>query len=273
MHRIASLLVGALLVFCGCSRKASPSPALSPQDEASWNRVVAALQQMSEEYREALELKDPPVVERRLGQLATLLDEASGLLRRIGTPRAAEIDVQVKGIRARILRTDYRLVGDTRAIVDRILQAVPLPRAPEKKPDLANGKRLFAQACAACHGGDGTGPAPQVAKQFDPPPPDILHPDFNWSPYEMFNRITYGGIETAMPSFQEGLSPQERWDIVFHLFAERWPPCAKPLPKLSADRLAVLGDFELGNEFGYGAASCLRRDFLPPAKPTGTARP
>ena len=82
----------------------------------------------------------------------------------------------------------------------------------------------------------------------------------------MFNRITYGGIETAMPSFEAGLSVQERWDVVFWLFAERWPPCTKPLPPLRADQLAVLGDYELGNQYGYGAASCLRRDFLPPAK-------
>lgn len=26
------------------------------------------------------------------------------------------------------------------------------------------------------------------------------------------------------------------------------------------------GDFELGNKFGYGAATCLRRDVLPPAR-------
>ncbi|TMA18376.1 MAG: c-type cytochrome [Deltaproteobacteria bacterium] len=266
MNRTASLLAAALVFSCGCSRGAPQAPALSPGDEAAWNRVVAALQQVSEEYREALELKDPPVVERRLSQLATLLDEASALLARIGTPRAADVDAQVKGIRRRIAGIDYRLGEDTRAIVDRILQVIPVRRAPEKKPDLANGKRLFAEACAACHGADGTGPPPEVAKRFDPPPPDILHPDFNWSPYEMFNRLTYGGIETAMPSFEEGLSPQERWDIVFHLFAERWPPCTKPLPKLGSDRLAALGDFELGNEFGYGAASCLRRDFLAPGK-------
>ena len=172
----------------------------------------------------------------------------------------------MKGIRARILGTDYRLAGDTRAIVDRIAEAVPLRRTPAHKPDLLNGKRVFAEACAICHGADGSGPPPEVAKRFDPPPPDILHPDFNWSPYEMFNRITYGGIETAMPSFEEGLSVPERWDVVFWLFAERWPPCTKPLPPIGSDRLAVLGDFELGNQFGYGAAACLRRDFLPPGR-------
>jgi len=258
MSRTGLLLLAAVLISSGCSRRSPPAPILSPEHEASWNRVVAALQQVSEEYREALEIGDPPAVERRLGQLAGLLDQASALLARIGTAEAADVDRQVKGIRARILGTDYRLGGDTRAIVEGILRQVPLRRAPQGKPDLTNGKRVFAQACASCHGSDGTGPPPAVAKTFDPRPPDILHPDFN--------RLTYGGVETAMPSFEEGLTAQERWDVVFHLFAERWPPCTKPLPPLRADELAVLGDFELGNQSGYGAAACLRREFLAPAR-------
>src|SRR3954468_6004980 len=109
MNRTAPLLVAALFVSCGCSRKTPPAPGLSPQDEASWNRVVAALQQISEEYRETLEIGDPPSMKVRLGQLAGLLDEASGLLARIGTPTAAEVDRQVKGIRARVLGIDYKL--------------------------------------------------------------------------------------------------------------------------------------------------------------------
>src|SRR5438309_158237 len=125
MNRTASLLAAALLLSCGCSRRAPQASSLSPGDEAAWNRVVAALQQVSEEYREALELKDPPAVERRLGQLTTLLDEASALLGRIGTPQSAAIEGQVKGIRARMVGTDYRLGEDCRAIVDRILQEIP----------------------------------------------------------------------------------------------------------------------------------------------------
>src|SRR3954469_4803008 len=107
MNRTGLLLLVALLVTSGCSRPAPPPPApLSAADEASWNRVVAALQQISEEYREALELGDPPALQRRLPQLPALPDPASGLLAAIGTPFAAGIDGQVKGIRERILGID-----------------------------------------------------------------------------------------------------------------------------------------------------------------------
>src|SRR5256885_9867390 len=159
MNRTASLLAAALVFSCGCSRGAPQAPALSPGDEAAWNHVVAALQQVSEEYREALELKDPPVVERRLSQLATLLDEASALLARIGTPRAADVDAQVKGIRRRIAAIDYRLGEDTRAIVDRILQVIPVRRGAGKKPRSGEGERPFAGGLAGFSRPRGGGPA------------------------------------------------------------------------------------------------------------------
>ncbi len=40
--------------------------------------------------------------------------------------------------------------------------------------------------------------------------------------------------------------------------------CARALPPLHANELALLGDFELGNRFRYGATACLRRAYLPP---------
>jgi mono/diheme cytochrome c family protein len=264
----ASPLVATGLVLAAGVGLALVRPAskrLSPQDEAAWNRVVAALQQVVEEHHEALELEDPEASRRRRVQLAGLLDETSAFIAQVG-PAAPELRPQVDAIRERVLGIDYRLGADSSALVTRILERTHLPRTPQLKPDLANGKRLFAQACAACHGSDGTGRTSPVAATMDPPPPDILHPQYNWSPYEMFNRVTYGGVETAMPSFEQGLTAGERWDIVFYLFAERWPPCLKPLPPVGADELAVSGDFELGNKFGYGAAACLRREFLPPSR-------
>src|SRR3954451_22197945 len=107
MNRTGLPLLVTLLVSSGCSRSAPPPPApLSAADEASWNRVVAALQQVSEENREALELGEPPAIQRRLAQLAGLLDHASGLRAAIGTPCAAGNDGPVKGIRERILGID-----------------------------------------------------------------------------------------------------------------------------------------------------------------------
>ncbi len=237
----------------------------APGQGASWSRVVAALQLVAEEYSEALELHDRDAARRRQLELAELLERVAPLV------PAPDIRAGVESIRTRSLGVDYKLGGDCRALVQQVLEHAPIRRTPHAKPDLAKGKKLYAEACAACHGADATGDSSLTAT-MDPPPGNILHPVYNWSPYEMFNRVTYGGAQTAMPSFENAVSEMERWDIVFYLFAERWPPCEKPLSPLRADELALLGDFELGNRFGYGAASCLRREFLPPAPPDDRKR-
>jgi hypothetical protein len=88
------------------------------------------------------------------------------------------------------------------------------------------------------------------------------------TPYELFNRITYGGAGTPMPSFADTLSPQSRWEIAFYLFAERWPPCtnAGHYTALSAADLASFSDHDIWRMNGWGAAACLRRTFRPPER-------
>ncbi|HTD26500.1 MAG TPA: cytochrome c [Candidatus Elarobacter sp.] len=259
----AGVLAAAVALWLGRARRAPvPATDLSADEEAAWSRTVAALQQVAEEYPETLELKDPDASRRRRAQLAGFLGETSRLLAR--TSSAPELPRQVEALGKRVLGTDYRVGTDSRALIDRIVERAQLRRTPRLKPDLANGRRVLAEACAPCHGSDGSDAPPAITAALDPPPPNILHPPHNLTPYEMFNRVTYGGVGTAMPSFEQGLTEAERWDVVFYLFAERWWPCEKPLPPIGADELALMGDFELGNKFGYGAAACLRRDFLPP---------
>jgi mono/diheme cytochrome c family protein len=253
---LASIGVAAAVLLWRARREGE-----SPEQQG-WSRVVAGLQQVAEEYPEALEF--PERTQERLPQLAEFVEKLSAQAGALGaSPADAQIKARIDAIAPRVLGIEYELGLEFRAAAEMIVARKDLVRTPRHTPDLEHGKRVFAQACAACHGADGAGASP-IAAGMDPPPPNILHPQYNWTPYEMFNRVAYGGIETAMPAFDEGLSAEERWDVVFWLFAERWPPCTKELPPLHADELALLGDFELGNRFAYGAASCLRRRFLPP---------
>lgn len=219
---------------------------------------MAALQQVAEEYPEALE--SPETAPPRLLQLAALLDDMAALAAQLD-PADAQTRAELAAVRRSVTGTDYSLGQKSRALAASIAERRHLRRTPPRKPDLLAGRRLYAQACAACHGTDLAHPATPIGEALTPPAVDLWHPQYNWTPYEMFNRVTYGGVETAMPSFAEGLSEDERWDVVFFLFAERWPPCARKLTPLPASDLALAGDFELSNRFGYAAAACLRRDF------------
>ena len=76
---------------------------------------------------------------------------------------------------------------------------------------LAHGKNLFVNRCAPCHGPEGHGGGP--VSRFFPPAPDLAYvkvrertDGFIWG------TISYGG--KAMPPGGEGLTPDDRWDIV-----------------------------------------------------------
>jgi len=107
--------------------------------------------------------------------------------------------------RARELRSE---------IVQRF-HVVLLPSAP---PDLARGQRVYAQACAACHGLDGR---PNPALGLLTKPPDFTRPEDVGpeSPQRVFSASTYGVPDTQMPAFDTGLTDAERWDAAFYVLA------------------------------------------------------
>src|SRR2546430_13270666 len=84
VHIVAVRAAAVLLALIGCS------PARRPQEEERWSRVVAALQQVAEEYQDTLELHDQEAAQRRKLQLARLVDETSAAAGAIGGPAAGE---------------------------------------------------------------------------------------------------------------------------------------------------------------------------------------
>lgn len=110
------------------------------------------------------------------------------------------------------------------------------------KPDVADGKALYAAGCVACHGVDGKG-APQQQTEFKRP---HTFPDFNscsgTTPETNENWkavITYGGpglgYSHIMPVFDKQLSSEQIDDIIAYLRTlctnPRWPRGELNLPR------------------------------------------
>lgn len=93
------------------------------------------------------------------------------------------------------------------------------PKPPKKTPELLNeGKKIFEQACAACHGskGDGKGPA---SAGLTPPPTDFQKPLREWpntkgnleKVFEVISKGIPGSAMIAWPQY----SDQQRWGLTY----------------------------------------------------------
>lgn len=248
-----ALLFGTTsLLIDGCQ---ASKPAVT-RPTADWDEVAFALQLVRDEYGEQIEAGGFSGV----AALTTVLDSAIAALGHL-TDETRPVASALVDLRARLLRhAPPRTVARTCAgLLADLQKAGRLRRRPPILPNLRRGAATYAVACAPCHGPP-RGPLPPAAAHMLPRP---TRPNATLqTPYEIFNRITYGGAGTAMPSFAEALPESARWDIAFYLFANLWPPCTpRDLPALSAADLAYLSDRDLWQKFGWGSAACLRRDF------------
>ncbi len=94
-----------------------------------------------------------------------------------------------------------------------------LAAPPKKTPELlAQGKKIFAETCATCHGsnGDGKGPAGAALK---PPPTDFRKPLKEWPNTQgdlqkIFDVISRGIPNSAMIAWTQ-FSEEQRWALAY----------------------------------------------------------
>ncbi|HXH53802.1 MAG TPA: FTR1 family protein [Sphingomicrobium sp.] len=108
------------------------------------------------------------------------------------------------------------IAARARGLADALLAAYPVPMAPQARPDLQRGARLYADQCASCHGAKGEGPAGAFA-ELDPPPIAFTDRDRarDRSLFALYQVISQGLEGTAMQSYA-ALAEQDRWALAFH---------------------------------------------------------
>jgi mono/diheme cytochrome c family protein len=119
--------------------------------------------------------------------------------------------------------------------------AAPAPAAAQTTTaDPRSGAELYAAACAACHGADGTGAA-RSRVGFDIPLPDFTDCSFaSREPAADWFAVTHAGgparaFDRRMPAFGAALSAREIADVVDHVRAfcaePAWPRGELNLPR------------------------------------------
>jgi high-affinity iron transporter len=227
-----SLLAGLLVlaIFAGALAEAPGRP--PPPDAPEAEPLVFLLQYLGDDYPEAVAdgkiLDDEEYRENRL--FIRLILEKFGKLRdAFPAERALEID----GALARLARLveERAEVGEIRRVVETIVPLVVerfgLRVYPAAVPDTRRAAASYAENCAVCHGdsGGGDGRAARdlrpVAARFDD-----REQMSGVAPSVLFNAISLGIPGTAMPSFGEALSDEDRWALTFYLWTftapRRW---------------------------------------------------
>lgn len=113
------------------------------------------------------------------------------------------------------------LLSGSRDVADR-----PNP-LPATAANLAEGREIYEQQCAFCHGLDGRG-AGQHGVQFYPPVPSLLPPQNQLSDSQMHYVIQRGIRYTGMPSFANILDSDEIWKVVLWVRRLATPPSPPP---------------------------------------------
>ena len=88
---------------------------------------------------------------------------------------------------------------------------------PGDAASLARGQEIYAQLCAVCHGVQGRGDGP-LARTMVPRPADFrVHMAEGHTPEQLFDWLTNGVPDTAMPGYANDLSELDRWNVINYL--------------------------------------------------------
>lgn len=84
---------------------------------------------------------------------------------------------------------------------------------PDTEEAVKQGRLVFAQSCAVCHGTDGRG-GTELGRNMYPPAMDMTSPHVqHWSDAELLWIIQNGVRLTGMPSWQSSLSETDSWKL------------------------------------------------------------
>ena len=98
---------------------------------------------------------------------------------------------------------------------------------PTTSKALSEGKKLYSQDCALCHGPDGHGRT-TIGRGMYPPAMDLTSPHVqHWNDAELFWIVQNGVPLTGMPSWKAELSGPDTWELVDFIH---------DLPRLDAER-------------------------------------
>jgi high-affinity iron transporter len=147
---------------------------------------------------------------------ANLLEIYENVKSSIDNPEFSLLPALIEELQTAIEQmADNKIVKQKAERIKKVLLSLNIVEtAPAIWPSLAEGKKLYAINCAACHGEKGLGDG-VLSKGMIPEPTDFTEAD-HLSPFHIFNTIHLGIEGTSMAAMPH-LSDEEKWDIAFYV--------------------------------------------------------
>jgi high-affinity iron transporter len=234
------------------------SSGLSPE------QLVFVLQYVGSDYHGAV--RDGQVADefeyREMLEFTRTLVEEHGRLVRSERPVAGEgsdVSAGLEELRGLVeqKRAPAEVLDRTRELVESMTRELGLVTYPARAPRLDEGRRIFAVACAQCHGRNGEGNGPSAPGQNPQPTSFVGARMKSVAPHQLYNAIGFGVEGTAMPAYDAAYSPSQRWDVAFYLMtlrADFAPESPARAEDVSVRDLATLSDDELSAKRGIPIA-------------------
>ena len=187
-------------------------------------RIVAAASLAAKEYANGVAPRGGQVTSpEEVSEAKQFLDQARldvGSLPRAVRATADSDLVALRGMLDRAAPPDS-VAARAGLLAQRIATAVggALETFPSHLPSLVRGAAVYQEQCAQCHGPTGRGDGPK-AKHLEGPPPASLadrQAMSTVSPVDVYRKLTIGVAGTAMPQFEETLSPDDRWAVATYV--------------------------------------------------------
>src|SRR5436190_19261748 len=193
-----------------------------PGEAQSLRRVVALLDYVAGDYARAVGEHGEVLSQAEHVEQIGFVEDAARELRADVNGRGEDLARRLDALKKQVAdrAPPAEVARGARGIRDEIVQRFNVILLPQRAPYPGRGARLYAQACAACHGVDGH---PNAALELSTKPPDFVTESGPLSAQRLFSAATYGVPKTAMPAFDSGLTDEERWDVAFYVLSLAHP--------------------------------------------------
>jgi high-affinity iron transporter len=205
----------ALLLTLLSGTVSRPAAAQEPPARRVANIVSVAV----EEYAKAVDARGRLISAQEYQETNEFLQDAGRAAERLSGSAAEPARALLDSISAAVTaRRPPAAVADLQRRFAAVLGNEARLELPSTALDLAEGKSIYAQSCASCHGERGLGDGP-AGRGLNPAPPalgsaELMH---GVTPGLTYRVVSVGIAGTPMAGYAGTLTPQQRWNVVAYL--------------------------------------------------------